>query len=170
MRTSHLLTALTLALLGSCANAGPLQPDRSLDGAETALRTDRARYPVARSGQYLSLDIGYRYTNPTETTRYAARCGSPHPPTLEKWTGAQWELAYAAVVPACWMEPLPIAPGATYTDTLRVRALEGGAHPDFRVRPVAGTYRLVWRLLSGRDPKGPHTPTTEVSSTFEITE
>lgn len=172
MRTSRLLTALALALLGACASPGPLQPDRNLGGEDAALRTDETRYRITRTGQQLVLDVGFRYTNRAESARYAPRCGSPHPPTLEKWNGSAWVVAYASVVAACWQEPIAIAPGATYTDTLRVRAALPGSstYPDFRVSPVAGTYRLVWRLLNGRDPNGPHTPATEVSNTFEITE
>lgn len=170
MRTPHLLTALALALLGACADVGPLQPDLDLDTGNAALQTEQPRYRVTRAAQQITLDIGFRYTNSAAEPRYAPRCGSPHPPTLEKWNGSGWVTAYAAVVLACWMEPIAIAPGATYTDVLRVRAQEGGAHPDFRVRPVAGTYRLIWRLLKTRDATGPNASVTEVSNTFEITE
>lgn len=171
MRTIRLLSALAIALLGACATPGPLHPGLDLNEGDTALRTEQPRYRATRAGDQLVLDVGFRYTNPAASPRYVARCHTPHPPVLQKWTGSEWVVAYAPVVLRCWQEPITIAPGATYTDTLRVRAsLSGSSIPEFRVRPVAGTYRLAWRLLRSAHIDQQRDAEVEVSNSFEITE
>ena len=162
-----------LALLTGCSGNGLLAPDADHNGDTPALQTSRAAYAVTRNGQVLTADIDFSYVNRTGHTRYVARCHQPYPPQLEKWTGSEWVVAYSPVVLLCWQTPLSIAPSATYTGTLAIRAWLPGnnAAPDWKVDGVAGTYRLVWRLLRSDSPDGPAPePEKYVSNSFALTQ
>ncbi len=73
---------------------------------------------------------------------------------LQKKTGGTWAHAWASITNLCLSDPVWIAPGATYTDTMRIfGGRPGGATaPRLEVERVAGEYRLVWQQL--RRPRG----------------
>jgi aryl-alcohol dehydrogenase-like predicted oxidoreductase len=121
--------------------------------AETPLiATDSANYRARRSGDGIELDIVATLTNRTADTVYLHPCGRSQPNfLLEKWDGSEWRPAYATPCPAILMlDPPRVAPGATRTDTARVRAsTAANAAPRFELDPLAGTYRLVYMQAYG---------------------
>ena len=109
--------------------------------------TDRASYRVRRTGDAIELDIVATFTNRTADAVYLHPCGRSQPSFfLEKWIDGAWKAAYSPPCPALLMlDPPRVAPGASRTDTARVRASTApNRFPRFELDPVGGDYRLVY--------------------------
>ena len=118
---------------------------------------DRGSYAARRSGQSIELDIVATFTNRTAETVYLHPCGQSQPSfMLEKWDGRAWRAAYTPACPMLLMlDPPRVAPGASRTDTARVRAsLAPNTMPRFSIDPITGTYRLVYAQAYRTWPSG----------------
>jgi hypothetical protein len=116
------------------------------------LTTDRDRYTVRRTADAMELDIVSTFTNRTADTVYLHPCGTVQPSfLLEKWVNGAWQPAYNPPCPAMLMvNPPSVAPGASHTDTARVRALTAAnSFPRFEVDPAGGYFRLVYAQAYG---------------------
>ena len=116
--------------------------------------TDRASYRARRAGDAIELDIVSTFTNRTADSVYLHPCGQAQPSFfLEKWVDGAWKPAYSPPCPAMLMlDPPRVAPGASRTDTARVRAsTDPNSFPRFE-GPIAGSYRLVYAQAYGSWP------------------
>ena len=116
---------------------------------------DRTIYHARRVGQAIELDIVSTFTNRTADTVYLHPCGRSQPSfVLEKWVDGAWTAAYNPPCPAMLMlDPPGVAPGASRTDTARVRAsTAANSFPRFELAPLAGSYRLVYAQAYGSWP------------------
>jgi hypothetical protein len=147
--------------------------------ASPLITTDRESYRVRRTANAIETDIVTTFTNRTSDTVRLHPCGSSSQPSfmLEKWTDGAWKAAYSQPCPAILMlDPPKVAPGASRTDTARVRAmLAANAMPRFETEPVGGSYRVVYAQAyrSWRSNEGPGEllPLEQrVSNTFRIEE
>lgn len=114
--------------------------------------TDRDSYRVRRVGSAIELDIVTTFTNRTAATVYLHPCGRSQPSfLLEQWTDGAWKPAYSPPCPALLMlDPPGVAPGASRTDTARVRAsTDANTFPRFERGAVSGIYRLVYAQAYG---------------------
>ena len=143
------------------------------------ITTDAESYRTRRTAEALELDIVTTFTNRTGDTVRLHPCGSTSQPafSLEKWVDGAWTPAWSQACPAILMlDPPKVAPGASRTDTARVRAmLAPNAMPRFEVDPIAGSYRVVYAQAyrSWRPNEGPGEllPLEQrVSNTFRIEE
>jgi len=141
------------------------------------ITTDRESYRPRHSSEALELDIVTTFTNRTSDTVWLHPCGSSSQPSfsLEKWVDGAWKPAWGQPCPAILMlDPPKVAPGASRTDTAKVRAmLAGNAMPRFEIDPIAGSYRVVYAQAyrSWRPNEGPGEllPLEQrVSNTFRI--
>lgn len=147
--------------------------------ATPLITTDQQSYRPRRTADALELDIATTFTNRTSDTVRLHPCGSSSQPSfsLEKWADGVWKPAYGQACPAILMlDPPKVAPGASRTDTARVRAmLAANAMPRFEADPIAGEYRVVYAQAYGswRPNEGPGEllPLEQrVSNTFRIDE
>ncbi len=147
--------------------------------ASPSITTDRQSYRPRRAADALELDIVTTFTNRTSDTVRLHPCGNSSQPSfsLEKWVDGAWKPAYGQACPAILMlDPPKVAPGASRTDTARVRAmLAADAMPRFEADPIAGEYRVVYAQAYGswRPNEGPGEllPAEQrVSNTFRIEE
>lgn len=127
---------------------------------DVLITTDRDVYQVRRTPDAIELDILATFTNRTADTVYLHPCGRSQPSyLLEKWVSTEWQPAFSPPCPALLMlDPPRVAPGASRTDTARVRAsLRPNTSPRFDMEPAAGTYRLVYAQAYGswRANQGP---------------
>ena len=141
--------------------------------------TDRQSYRPRRTADALEIDIVTTFTNRTSDTVRLHPCGPSSQPSfsLEKWVDGAWKPAWGQACPAILMlDPPKVAPGASRTDTARVRAmLAPNAMPRFEVDPIGGSYRVVYAQAyrSWRPNEGPGEllPLEQrVSNTFRIEE
>jgi hypothetical protein len=117
------------------------------------------------------------YTNRTGSTVYLMKCKTPSQPALEKKIGDKWVFAYAPIQLMCLEEPIRIKPGETYRDVFYMEAFKGkNMAPNFQVKEVAGTYRLVRSFYKTFNPKGDGTGLGEllpleegISNEFKLT-
>lgn len=152
---------VTLLLVSGCARQGDEQAgDRPADTSVSQqsgrppapseaplVTTDRDSYTVRRSQDAIVLDIVSTFTNSTADTVYLHPCGRSQPSFyLEKWVSNAWRAAYSPPCPMILMlDPPRVAPGASRTDTARVRAsLAPNTAPRFEMDPASGTYRLIY--------------------------
>lgn len=142
-----------------------------------SITTDQQSYRARRTADALELDIVTTFTNRTSDTVRLHPCGNTSQPSfsLEKWVDGAWKPAYGQACPAILMlDPPKVAPGASRTDTARVRAMSAAnAMPRFEVDPIAGEYRVVYAQAYGswRPNEGPGEllPLDQrVSNTFRI--
>jgi hypothetical protein len=111
------------------------------------ITTDRESYRVRRTADAIEVDIVTTFTNRTGDTVRLHPCGTSQPTfVLEKWTDGAWKPAYSQACPAMLMlDPPKVAPGASRTDTARVRGmLAPNTMPRFEAEPIAGSYRVVY--------------------------
>jgi hypothetical protein len=156
------------------ASVGHAAPSAS----SPSITTDHQAYRPRRTADALEFDIVTTFTNRTSDTVRLHPCGSSQPSfSLEKWADGMWKPAYGQVCPAILMiDPPKVAPGASRTDTARVRAMLGaGGMPRFEIEPVAGSYRVIYAQAYGswRPNEGPGEllPLEQrVSNTFQIEE
>ena len=182
MKKLSLLAALAL-ITAACQNpltdpaAGGDAPGFRFEADTTALAlaTSRDAYTLRRTDIGYETEIPFRFRNTASRTVYVVNCNRIVPPLLEKRVDGAWVVAWGAVVPQCLSEPIVIAPGEVYRDTLEVFAgyPESNNHPRFEVDEPAGTYRLVWtQVLWSFDPNeypfGPEVP-RELRTSNEIT-
>ena len=116
------------------------------------LTTERNSYRVSRSGDAIELDIVATFANRTADTVYLHPCGTSHPSFfLEKWVNGTWERAFSPACPAILMvDPPRVAPGASRTDTARVRAsTAANTFPRFEIDSAGGYFRLVYAQAYG---------------------
>src|SRR5688572_8228442 len=153
LRQLRRLTAaslLVMACTSSRDEAGGSSPvgDGAPSAASPLVTTDRESYRVRRTADAIEVDIVTTFTNRTGETLRLHPCGSTSQPafSLEKWVAGAWKPAWSQPCPAILMlDPPHVAPGASRTDTARVRAMLGpNAMPRFEVDPVAGSYRIVY--------------------------
>jgi hypothetical protein len=183
-RRRQALPALILAFAVACADPGVRVPaDSSADlASSTGLQTSDTVYTLARDGIMERTAIAFRYRNARPTPLFHPTCRpSGGEPTvaisIEKLVGGEWRHAWSQPLPACLSEPIVIASGDTYADTLHVIL-----HPQDSVintwlvpaAPLGGQYRLVWhQLLTSYAPNdypfGEELPLDErVSQPFQL--
>jgi len=147
--------------------------------SSTLITTDQQSYRLRRTADALEVDILTTFTNRTSDTVRLHPCGPSSQPSfsLEKWVDGAWKPAYGQPCPAILMlDPPKVAPGASRTDTARVRGmLAANAMPRFEIEPVGGSYRVVYAQAYGswRPNEGPGEllPLEQrVSNTFRIEE
>ena len=147
--------------------------------ATVSITTDRESYRARRTADAIELDIVTTFTNRTSDTVRLHPCGSSSQPAfvLEKWTDGAWKPAFSQACPAILMlDPPKVAPGASRTDTARVRAmLAPNTMPRFEAEPIAGSYRVVYAQAYGswrpNEGAGELLPVEQrVSNTFRIEE
>lgn len=143
----------------------------------TLVTTDQQSYRPRRTAVAVELDIVTTFTNRTGEPVRLHPCGPTSQPafSLEKWVDGAWKPAWGQACPAILMlDPPEVAPGASRTDTARVRAMLGpNAMPRFEVEPIAGSYRVVYaQVYRGWRPNegvGELLPLEQrVSNTFRI--
>jgi hypothetical protein len=150
---------LTVAACGQMRDVlGPGRDDALGPVPTTPLRTDSSVYHVRTASHGYELTIGVSYTNPTRGNVYIPTCHTPHPPVLQKLENGSWVTAYVPVVLMCLGPPVIIGSGRTYEFTYRIWAGFHGTnnYPQFEVREIPGTYRLVWQMLRTWTPNGPN--------------
>jgi hypothetical protein len=147
--------------------------------ASPFVTTDQQSYRPRRTADGIELDIVTTFTNRTSDTVRLHPCGTSSQPSfsLEKWVDGAWKPAYGQACAAILMlDPPKVAPGASRTDTARVRAMTAAnAMPRFEQEPIAGSYRVVYaQVYRGWRPNegvGELLPLEQrVSNTFRIEE
>jgi hypothetical protein len=119
---------------------------------EAPIRTDKQEYSITRApDSTIRVTIKTVYTNRSQSTVYLPGCPWPSPPVVEKKVGDGWVPLYSPIEFLCAKDPLPVEPGEKYTDTLNIAVAPLGSriHPQLNpeIKEVAGTYRLVRRIL-----------------------
>lgn len=151
--------------------------DAAPSPSSPSITTDHPSYRPRRTADALELDIVTTFTNRASDTVRLHPCGSSSQPafSLEKWVDGAWRPAYSQACPEILMlDPPKVGPGASRTDTARVRAmLAANAMPRFEADPIAGEYRVVYTQAyrSWRPNEGPGEllPLEQrVSNTFRI--
>lgn len=147
------LLLLACLVLAACSQADSSAP----------IRTDQQGYRFL--GDELAIEAVY--TNRTDSTVQVAYSGCAFPTfSLEKREEDGWVPAGAPVCPAVLYPPIPVEPGGSHRDTLRIH-VEHFPAPDF-----PGTYRLVYEIRAATEEAGPFEemlPTdARVSNAFEI--
>src|ERR1041384_2280047 len=94
------------------APAGPMDPRLVVAAVPLSIRRDQIDYVV---------NIPYQYVNNTSSPVANPGCRPPIPPGLQWWTGKEWADAYERTFLLCSSPPFVIGPGASFTDTLRLR-------------------------------------------------
>ena len=151
MKRAGLLVFLPFALAG-CSLLDATGPDSG-----PLLRTDSTRYtlrlvPAGSDGYVapsLRMNIAYTFTNRSGHEVGAGGCGHPDLPLIEKKGASGWTTAWGGFYLMCYIDPLPIAEGKSYSGTLRVvvPATSPSAAPQWPAGAVEGTYRLRWPAL-----------------------
>jgi hypothetical protein len=119
---------------------------------DVALRTDRLRYHFKDQ----HFEIVAVYTNPSARTIYLYRCGrEPAALSVEQRVDDAWVEVMPWDCPALgWPEPYALAPGETFTDTLRLFH-PGSGTGFFRPRYLPGEFRLVIEAFERWDTGDP---------------
>lgn len=179
LRRFGALCLLAVACTASREEPGEETPVSSTapSPGSTLITTDKPSYRPRRTAEALELDIVTTFTNRTSDTVRLHPCGPSSQPSfsLEKWVDGAWKPAYSQACPAILMlDPPKVAPGASRTDTARVRAMLGpNTMPRFEADPIAGEYRLVYAQAYGswlpNEGGGELLPLEQrVSNTFRI--
>lgn len=127
---------LVVAVVGGCNGLTDSERD---EGA--LIQTDALTYTLqeAPGGQALKAEIPYRYENRTNSTICIENCRGSFSVGLMDESG---EIVWSPVVPLCLSQPITIAAGESYRDTLHVfHGLEPNLHPKFKGDPE-GTFRI----------------------------
>lgn len=166
MKRTRVVGVIVAAL--SLAACEPVAPD--VDGG---IVTGRDSYVLQRTDSGIEGTIDHTFTNRTDETAYVVNCLGGHSLSLERWQGGEWVLAWSPVVLGCLSEPIVIEPGGAHSDTVNVFAGHRGSnlYPQFKVREIEGTYRLVWHDIVHDYDDGHGTPLPlrdRVSNTFRI--
>lgn len=180
------LSVLTAACLaGACAR----DVSTSDGDAGAAIRTDRLEYAARPVAGGVAFDVPFTYTNRSADSVFLVNCQIgirvgeqvvrrvALAMELEKRSGGAWKPVWGAITDLCLSPPVWVAPGASYTDTLRVFGGRPGGHagPELEVAEVAGEYRLAWPQLrraspSRRYPDGDTLPAaSRTSNAFTVT-
>lgn len=165
MRTSVLLASAAL-VLAACDTAAP-------PASDTEIATDRDLYHAVVTSESVRFHVDLTYTNTSGAPVYFTGCYPPVNPTLEKWVGGEWVVAFSPVHLLCLSEPVRVGPGASLEYALHVYACtRERCAPDWLPGPtphtVPGTYRV--RDAVGTDLEGglPETSRTVVSNSFRV--
>jgi hypothetical protein len=154
---------LIASSLAACGGSPP--PDIARDGG-APIHTDQPRYAAGRAPGGVDFTIPFTYRNRSADPvfvvhcSYGARVGNRTVTrvdlsmSLQKKSGERWQPAWEGITTLCLSDPVWIAPGATYTDTMRIfGGKPGGSYaPRLEVERVAGEYRLVWHQLRTARP------------------
>ena len=148
-RLGALCLLASAACMVSREDSGTESPanDPPPSATSPVITTDRESYRVRRTAEAIEVDIVTTFTNRTSDTIRLHPCGTSQPSfVLEKWTDGAWKPAYSQACPAMLMlDPPKVAPGASRTDTARVRGmLAPNTMPRFEAEPIAGSYRVVY--------------------------
>jgi hypothetical protein len=153
-RLGPFLVAVCIAACGSPP------ADITRDGS-AEIQTHGLRYAARHVHGGVEFTIPFTYANRSADSlflvncSYGTRVGSRTvnrvdlSMVLQKRTGGTWQTVWEAITSLCLSPPVWIAPGATYTDTLRLFGGKPGrpVAPELAVDRVAGEYRLVWQQL-----------------------
>ncbi|HMB92571.1 MAG TPA: hypothetical protein VKP65_17080 [Rhodothermales bacterium] len=107
-----------------------VEPDVDLPAGATAIQTNQTQYKAQqisgdRAGIQVTIPMTFR--NITQETAYFVGCRRPPMPILQKRVGNTWVFAWGGIELLCLSDPWPIAPGATFQDTLRLRGYQPSA-------------------------------------------
>lgn len=171
------LFASVCLLFSSCSLIQPTEPPPPSPPNPT-IKTDQSQYQVRRiqdpPWEILRVEIGYRFTNPTDSSVYVHKCQVTDQPIIERWNGQEWVDAYSPPQLACLEQPTAIAPDATYTDTLEMASPSKPGNPgQFKPDTIRGHYRLVWEVYRNVDPETYHVSgllplEDRISNTFRL--
>lgn len=163
-----------LAIAGLVIGCGAVTaPDYEGDAP---LQTDRLAYQLQRDGDdNLRVEIPFTYHNRTGKTVYLLNCHADVSPSLQKWQGGEWVIAWSPILLLCLSQPIEVESDAVYEYTLHVFAAPRGSttFPQFEVPEIDGTYRLVWHApvhdYDHDSPSGtPLTLENRVSNNFTL--
>jgi hypothetical protein len=177
MRVQKRVSVALAVLAMACAvpREATRQPQPAVD-THLPIRTDRSTYTLRRAAEgdpEEFFEIVAVYRNQGGRTVHLAECERMPPQWwLEKRIAGEWVRAYEPLCSPVAPERLrTLAPGATRTDTLRVRHYAGG-YPRFSVADVAGDYRMVYQVYTSydvnRSPAGERIPVLPVSNEFRV--
>jgi hypothetical protein len=139
--------------------------------AEMLLRTNATEYQVDTTGGEIAVSIAVSVANETTDSLFLSTCGANTPSYLmERLADGEYTVALRPVCPMIATPPLVIAPGASRTDTLMMRAAlprEGEAAvsaPNFEADGVEGSYRIIYEVFErGWDVGGTPDPATRLT-------
>lgn len=164
----HPLTFIMAAalFLVACDTAAP--PTRDAE-----IATGRDVYRATVTPEAVTFDVDLVYTNTSGAAVFFTGCYPPMNPTLEKWVGGEWTVAFSPIHLMCLSEPVRAEPGGSLEYTLNVYACtRDRCGPDWLPGPaphtVPGTYRV--RDSVGTEVEGglPETSRTVVSNSFRV--
>lgn len=156
--------AASLILLVLVTAACPMPADRTgadttgdttaAADAETLLRTSALEYQVDTTGGEVALSIAVTVANETADSLFLATCGANRPAwVMERLDDGEYTVALRPACPMIATGPLVVAPGASRTDTLSIRAgmpragQPAVSAPTFEADSVGGTYRIVYEIF-----------------------
>ncbi|HEX8393816.1 MAG TPA: hypothetical protein VF665_15855 [Longimicrobium sp.] len=180
---------LPVVLLAICLAACGAPPPEVTRDESAALQTHQLRYEARRAPGGVEFTIPFTYRNRSADSlflvncQYGTRVGNRTVQRvdlsmeLQKKADGTWTKAWEAITSLCLSPAVWIAPGAAYSDTMRIFGGKPGraVAPELAVQRVAGEYRLVWQQLrratpSQSYPDGDTLPTeARVSNSFVLT-
>jgi hypothetical protein len=130
-----------LALAASCSPAKIVLPA----DVEGPVVMDSRVVSLQRTADGWRGELGYSFVNVTGQTISLVNCRGAYAFSLEKWLDGQWVRAYTPTLSLCLSGPIEIRPGAAHERRFELFAGWTGSnlYPQFEVRPIDGTYRLV---------------------------
>lgn len=158
---------LRLLVVASClAACGSTPPVTITRDESAAIQTHQLRYAARRAPGGVEFRVPFTFTNLASDSLFIVSC---HYGTrvgnrtvnrvdlsmeLQKKANGIWNTAWEAVTTLCLSPPVWIAPGATYSDTIRIFGGKPGRPfaPTLDVDRVGGEYRLVWQQLRKVSP------------------
>lgn len=146
---------LLIVAMAACSPSAP-HDDDSAPGelvltreSQAPIQTDSLIYTLNRQDPGWVTHIPFEYRNPTSDTIYVVNCNRTIGMNLEQRIGSEWQVIWNPVLPTCLSDPIVIAPGAVYADTLMIFGARPNTNtePSFSDTTFTGTYRLVWHGL-----------------------
>lgn len=162
---------IVLAFAGLIASAchSVNSPDPSL---RASLVADSAQFTVVHQGTFFNGQIGFTFTNTTQSVVSRAGCGGPGWPELQKNVDGRWVTAYDQISLACRTIPdFSWQPGELMHSVLQFSVAERGQsfYPQLNVASIDGVYRLRWTFAVGREAGAPGAQEVEaISNRFRL--
>jgi len=162
---------LHFLVIASCLAACGGTPSVTIARDESAaIQTHELRYAARRATGGVEFRVPFTFTNRATDSlfivscQYGTRVGNRTVNrvdlgmALQKKANGTWKTAWEAITTLCLSPPVWIAPGATYSDTVRIFGGKPGrpVAPTLDVDRVAGEYRLVWQQLLKVSPSKPY--------------
>jgi hypothetical protein len=135
------------------------------------LQTGQTSYAMVVDGGGIEVEIDYTFSNETGHTVYLPNCQGSYFYRLERLEGDTWITAWDPPQYLCLGEPIMIAPGETFSDTVRISGTQSDTYTE-RVW-TGGTFRIVWSGALKSYGEGPYSEALlpiehRVSNSFEL--